>query len=197
MAYPNTVVLQLPVPDTAGVPTDYQDRLGNDQALSASHVVIDQFAAGMTGSACYTIWAIATGSATDFQGLGGLNNILGLEFNRSQDRVIQEVVAYHIASGSGGVTTVDVLVQQGATQPANFSTVFKSANNADKLALSSSAGNFGIARQAAFVSGSNMVWPKGTLLQAKILTTAGGTGLNAETGLTVQIFWKPSGSYGA
>lgn len=200
MPYPNTSVLQLGVPDEASAPkTSYVDTLTNDQLLSGSLVAVDQFAAAMTGSACFTVFCPQTGSVLDLS-IGGTDQaagIMGTEFNPLQDRVITNVVGWSSASGSNpaGVVRVDVLVQQGAVQPANFSSIF--SNNTFKLAISGSSAN-GPVSTKTFVSGTNMVWPKGTLLQAKADATNGlGAGLSAMRGVTVQIFWKPSGSYGA
>jgi hypothetical protein len=154
----------------------------------------------MTGSACFTIFAPITGSVMDIspggtdQGAG----ILGMEYNRVGNRVLLEAVAYVSATGSNpnGVARVDIQVQQGPVQPANFSTVF--LGNATKLAVSGSSGLSPIkASGASFVSGTNTIWPAGTLLLAKVDLASGiQAGLGAMRGLVVQLFWKPTGSYG-
>lgn len=195
MSYPNTPVLDLQVTDTAAdSPLDYSSRVNDDQQLSSSLAAIDTFAGNVTGSMGFTMFMLS-GSVSDMLGDSG---IIGSEYNRLCDRVIQEVIAWATTSGSGGVTTIDVLVQQGSVQPANFSTIYL-GNNVYRPAVSSSLGNFGMSKTGAsnFVSGSNMVWKKGSLLQAKLLTVAGAAGVSGQKNLTVQIFWKPSGSYGA
>jgi hypothetical protein len=160
--------------------------------ISGAFEAIDQFVGQVTGSAYFTAFILNTGSAADLQTSVGAG-FVGAEYNRSQDRIITEVVAWAQNSGSGGVSTVDVLVQQGQVFPANFGSIF--TNNALRPAVSSSLGNFGISKSSTFVSGSNMVWKAGTLLQAKLLTAAVGTGVNAQNGLTVQVYWKPSSSW--
>ena len=198
MSYTPTTVLQLQVPDEASAPRNsYPDQLTNDQQLSSSLVAVDQFAANVTAS-MFTTFCPTTGSVLDLN-IGGTDQgagFIGAEYNRSQDRSILEVIGFTSASGSNpvGVVRVDVQVQQGATQPANYSSIFSA--NAMKLAVSGSHAN-GPATARTFVSGTDMVWRKGTVLKAVADATSGvQAGLSAMRGLTVQVFWKPSGSYG-
>ena len=125
--------------------------------------------------------------------------VMGMAYNKLQDRVITDVVGFTAASGSAptGVVRVDVQVQQGAAQPANYSTIFLS--NPVKLAVSGSAANGPVSvGSTTFVSGSNMVWPKGTCLKVGADQTANvQAGLSAMRGLTVQVCWRQSGSYGS
>ncbi len=199
MSYPNTTVMQLPVPDKASSPVNsYVDRVSDDQLLSSSLVILDQFSAVVTGT-LFSTFCPTTGSVLDLNIATNDNGagFVGTEYNRSSDRVILEVVGFTSTSGSNpaGVVRCDVQVQQGAVQPANFSSIF--SNNAFKLAVSGSAANGPVVART-FVSGSNMVWPKGTLLKVVADATNGlQAGLNAMRGLSVQVFWKPSGSYGA
>lgn len=197
MPYPNTTTLQLQVPDRAAVPSnDYAGEVGLDQALSSSLVLVDEAVARHTGS-CVTTFMPTTGSVLDL--IGGTDmgsGIMGVEYNRGCDRVILEVIGLAHASGSNpaGKAEVDIEVQQGVVQPANFSSIF--TNVAFKLAHSGSHG-LGPSRASTFVSGSNMVWRAGSCLRAVIDATSGlGAGLSAMRGLTVQVFWKPSGSLG-
>ncbi len=64
-------------------------------------------------------------------------------------------------------------------------------------ALSSSNGNYAIAHvgQSAMVSGSNTVWPAGSLMKCLFTTAAGAIGGSAQKGITVQVYWSPSGSF--
>lgn len=194
MSYPNTSVLQLPVPDTAAEqPMSYQGRLANDQALSGALVNLDDNAARVSGS-FYSLFSMS-GAVIDVMGSDGGAGVLGVEYTRTP-RIIQEVVAWAAASGSGVlVTRLDVQVQQGPA-PANFSSIY--SNNAFKPAISSSLGNYGVSRTATFVSGAGaMPWPANTLLKVSVDAAHAGAGLNAQRHITCQVFWKPSGSYGA
>lgn len=200
MSYPNTPVLGLQVPDTAGDGLGYGDRLGDDQQLSSSLTAIDTFAGNMTGSACFTMFCPASGSVMDLSpgGTDAAAGVLGVEYNRSCDRVIQEVVAFVAASGSNpaAVARVDVGIQQGTTFPANFGSIF--TNAVFKPVISGSTGAYTPAKASTFVSGTNTVWRAGTLLKANVDLASGiAAGLGAMRGLTVQVFWKPTGSYGA
>lgn len=149
---------------------------------------VNEWAGDVTGS--LSVLFVTSGSATEK--LGAMAGELGSAYARV-DHVIREVVCWAAASGSGGVSRVDVDVQQGPA--GNFSSIF--SDNAFKPALSSSLGNYGLARGATFVSGSNMRWPAGTLIRAQLETAAGAGGLSAQSGICVQVFYTPSGSYGA
>lgn len=202
MSYPVSKVLGLQIPDTAAVPPDYSDKVANDQALSSSIANLDLFGGLMTGSS-YSIFGPSSGSLADL--LAGANNDgFGAEYTRT-DRVIQEVVAWVANTGSGGVTTVDVQIQQGSVQPANFSSIF--TNNSLRPVISGGLGGAQASltigpsgSSKTFVSGSNMVWAAGSLMRVLMTTAAGQVGASPSraTGLTVQVFWKPSASfYGA
>lgn len=172
----------------------YGAELDLETSININRLNTDQFAAFATGS-MYSLFQISGSTSDNLGDAGGL----GAEYNRACDRVIQEVVAFAATSGSGGVSTIDVLVQQGVG--GNFSSIFGPlggpTNNAMRVALSSSAGNYGLAKsgQSNMVSGSNMVWPKGTLLKCQLVTAAGAAGVSGQKGLIVQVFWSPSGSY--
>lgn len=200
MPYQNTPVLQLQIPDTTDTPpTSFVDKLADDQQLSSSLQAIDTWAAAVTGSGFFSMFCPVTGSVLDFNISNGDagSGFIGGEYNRSIDRIIQEVVGFTSASGSNpaAVIRVDIQIQQGTVQPANFSSIF--SNNAFKLAVSGSNQN-SPAKTSTFVSGSTMVWPRGTVLRAVADASSGvAAGLGAMRGLTVQVFWKPSGSYGA
>ena len=149
---------------------------------------VNEFAGLVTGS--FSLTFKTSGSSA---GLLGQNaGVIGAAYTR-EDNVIREVVAWAASSGSGGVTRIDVDIQQGVA--GNFSSIF--SNSAFKPAVSSSLGNYGIARSASFVSGSDMVWRAGTLIRAQLETAAGVEAASAQSGLTVQVFYTPSGSYGA
>lgn len=165
-----------------------------ENVLNGNRTTLDQFAA-YTTSSLYSLFQISGSTSDNLGDAGGL----GAEYNRSQDRVIQEVIAFAATSGSGGVSTIDVQVQQGPG--GNFASIFGPLggppNNAMRVALSASLGNYGIARsgQSNMVSGSNMLWPRGTLLKCQLTTAAGAAGVSGQKGLIVQVFWTPSGSY--
>ena len=142
----------------------YHERAAFDAAGDSTLGKIDAFAGKVTGS--FQTHFAAPGSGSNATVL--LNSILPLGYLGSAfspiDRVITEVLAWAATSGSGGVTRVDVQVQQGSTQPANFSSIF--SNNAYKPALSSSLGNFYRVSATTFVSGTNMVWAASSSLIA-------------------------------
>ena len=186
----NTPVLNLEVVDfSEHGSTSYANRVEDENVVNGNQSKLDAFSGLITGSQV-TRFTISTGSVSDQLGDQG---VVGAEFNRSSDRVILEVVAFAASSGSGGVTRVDVQIQQGTVMPANLSSIF--SNNAFKPAVSSSLGNFGPARSSTFVSGSDMVWRAGTVLAAVLDTAAGAPGPSGQKGLVVDVFWKPSGSY--
>lgn len=149
---------------------------------------INEFAADLTGS-MVTRFSVS-GAIVDRLSDAGF---IGASFTNT-DRVITEVIAYAGTSGSGGVTRIDVQIQQGSVQPANFSSIF--SNNAYKPALSSSIGNLIPVSGSTFVSGSNMLWRARSMLKVIADTAAGATGLSGQDNVTVEVFWKPSGSYG-
>jgi len=186
-------VLGLTRVDLGEGPWTYQKAVDVENALNRERDLIDAMTGFLTAS-CYTMFQISGSAADNLGDAGGL----GAEYNRVTDRVIQEVVAFAATSGSGGVSTIDIQIQQGPG--GNFSSIFGpggSSNNVFKSALSSSLGNYGISKVSNlnFVSGSNMVWPKGTLLRAVLTTAAGTSGVGGQKGLIVQVFWSPSGSF--
>lgn len=164
-----------------------------ENSLNSGRQSLDQFAANTTSS-LYSLFQVSGSTSDNLGDAGGM----GAEFNRSQDRVIQEIVAFAATSGSGGVTTIDVQVQ-GTAGAAAFTSIFGPvggpANAAMRVALSSSLGNYGIARSNGFTSGSNTVWPKGSIMRCLLTTAAGAAGISGQKGLIIQVFWAPSGSY--
>lgn len=164
--------------------------------ISGALEQIDQFAGTMTGSAFYSTFCPVTGSVIDMSPGGSHQaaGVMGLEYNRQSDRVVTEVVLMAAASGSNpaGVVRVDVQIQNAAND-SRYSSIF--SNNAFKPAFSGSTG-FGLALASTFVSGSNQVWKKGTVMKV-IADLQGGiqTGLGAMSGLQAMVYWKPSASY--
>ncbi len=187
-----TPILGLESPNLESVPPHYTRDLDSDRCHGNNTAAVDKFAGGVTSSFYSLFWV-----SSSFDGPVGGD--VGSEYTRS-DRVIQQVVAYAAGSGSGGVTTIDVQVQQGPVAPSNFSSIFGTnggaANAAMKVALSASLGNYGVASSSLFVSGSNMLWPAGTIIKT-VFSTAAGAPLATSTqkGITIQVFWKPSGTY--
>lgn len=181
-----TPVLQLQNTQLAdGDPRSYPFKLDFDTNLFGAHTALDLHAGNMTGS-CYTLFTLGSGTISP---AGSVGKDIGAEYTRT-NRVLQEVVAFATNSGSGGVTRIDVQVQDSG---GTFNSIF--SNNAFKPALSSSLGNYGVAKSATFLTSS---WGAGKIIKASLDTAAGdATAANAQTGLTVMVFWKPSGSYGA
>mgnify|MGYP001567576845 CR=1 FL=1 len=177
MSYPNTTVLQLPVPDKASTPVNsFVDRVADDQLLSSSLVAIDQFASAVTGSMSSVVFV--SGNLAPFK-----TQVVYAEIANTP-RVISQVVAFAQNSGSGGVTSVDVELSSSA---AGFQTIF--ANAAARAKVSSSLGNYGIARSAAPVTAS---WNAGALMRVVLYSDT-----IDQASLSVNVMWKPSGSYGA
>lgn len=183
----NTPVIDLELEDTITNPPHYTVNLERDRVDTANGSKIDTWAGHV--SASFSTILEQSGSASDLLGNGAY---IGAAYT-PVDRVIKEIVCWAHTSGSAGVSRIDVKVQQGPA--GNFSTIF--SNNAFKPALSSSLGNFGLAKSSTFVSGSNMVWPAGTLIQAIFDTAAGTAGLNGQKNVTVDIRWVPSASFGS
>lgn len=177
MSYTPTNVLQLQVPDEASAPRNsYPDQLSNDQQLSSSLVALDQFAASVTGSMSSVVFV--SGNLAPFK-----TQVVYAEIANTP-RVISHVVAFAQNSGSGGVTSVDVELSSSA---AGFQTIF--ANDAARAKVSSSLGNYGIARSAAPVTAS---WNAGALMRVVLYSDTVD-----QASLSVNVMWKPSGSYGA
>jgi len=170
----------------------YEGELALESQLNSHRDKIDLWA-GFTTASFYSLFQVSGSTSDNLGDAGGV----GAEFNPTCDRVIQEVVAFAATSGSGGVTTIDCLVQQGVG--GNFSSIFGPlggpSNAAMRVALSSSLGNYGIATSHGFVSGTNMVWPRGTILKTQLTTAAGAAGPNGQKGLIIQVRWTPSGSF--
>ncbi len=191
----NSPVLGLPRLEVASNDIrQYNVDVDLENALNDGRQTLDQFAANTTAS-LYSLFQISGSTSDNLGDAGGV----GAEFNRSNDRILQEVVAFAVTSGSGGVTTIDVQVQNpgGGTFSSIFGPLGGPANAAMQVALSSSLGNYGLARsgQTKMVSGSNMVWPKGTSMKGVLTTAAGAAGGSGQKGLIIQVFWAPSGSY--
>lgn len=178
-----TPVINLEPQNVLAVPPHPTRDLEMDRVDNANHDKLDAWAGQVSGS-FETVFNMSSGSATENL---SANIFLGAAYAPT-DRVIKEVVCWAHTSGSGGVTQIDV--QVGLT---NFASIF--TNTAFKPALSSSLGNFGLAKSSTFTSGSNTRWIAGTLIRAKLDTAAGAAGLSGQNGVTVCIRWVPSGSF--
>ncbi len=191
-----TSVLQLTGSELQNLNQQYfWERADHDAKLDSTLAAIDSWAGKVTASFETHFYSPQSGSNANIL----LNSVLPAGYLGSAfspiNRVITEVIAWAATSGSGGVTRLDVQIQQGATQPANFSSIF--SNNAFKPALSSSLGNFYRVSCSTFVSGANMVWTASSSLKVILDTAAGdATGINGQHNINVVIKWKPSGSYG-
>ncbi len=192
----NTPVLQLTSSDWGALNEPfYPERSLEDTKQLANNTAIDAFAGKVTGSFCskFSLHHSGVNSAMNMTH-ALLPGYIGSEYSPN-NRVIMEVVAWAAKSGSGGVSRVDVQIQQGSTQPANFASIF--SNNAFKPAVSASLGDFGRVSCTTFVSGTNMVWGASSSLKVVQDTAAGAEALlSGQYGLTVEVLWKPSGSYG-
>jgi hypothetical protein len=183
-------IFQVDALSQASGPDRFEERVDQDRILNDLRDKLDLWAGKVTGSFCSKFER--SGSAASL--LADTAQIFGSEYAR-EDRLVTEVVCFAARSGSGGVTRFDVQVQQvpGAT---NFASLF--SNNVFKPALSSSLGNYGVAKASTFTSGTTSPWRKGTVLKVVLDTAAGEANmLDGQDGLVCQVFWKPSGSYGA
>lgn len=186
----NTPNLNLTPPQSPDGPKNYVDQTEDYNNKVANQNKLDALVGHLSASSV-TKFAMA-GSGSALAALNGeLSGVLGGAYSRD-NRVIKEVVAWAIQSGSGGVSRVDVQVQ-GTPGAAAFTSIF--SNNAFKPAISASLGNYGLAKASTFNSGSNMVWPAGSLLRVKLDTAAGAdTTEGGQAGVTVEVFWAPSAS---
>jgi hypothetical protein len=150
---------------------------------------------GMLTASCYCDFV----ASSSFDGIAGGSDVYA-EHNPGPNRIIQEVVCYAGQSGSGGVTTVDCQVQ-GTPGSTTFTSIFGPlggpANAAMRVALSASAGNYGLAKsgQTLMTSGSNTIWPAGSLLKILFTTAAGAVGGSAMKNIVTYVRWSPSGSW--
>jgi hypothetical protein len=186
-----TPVLQLTSSDWQSQNENYYIERSLEDARNLSSLQqIDDFAGDVTASFSTQVsTALSGANVSQIVTNSILGGYLGSAY-AAQDRVIKEVVAWAAKSGSGGVTRIDVQIQNGS-----FASIF--SNNAFKPAVSSSLGDYGASKSTTFVSGSNMVWRAGTMIKILADTAAGdATALNGQYGLNVAVFWKPSGSYG-
>lgn len=175
---PGSPVLDLEPLDTASGPMNYPKRVEHDAIHNGNLDAIDDFAGDVTAS-----------FSTTFNSSGVLSTLLTSDVGSAYaefDRVITGVKAWHATAGSSGVTTVNVLRQQDGVGGALVSIY---SNAAFFPAVSQSLGAYGVA-SGGTISGT--LWKKGTVLVSRI-TTAGV----ASADLTVQINWKPSGTYGS
>jgi hypothetical protein len=188
---PTTPNLQLSSTDLAAPgfdPRAYTARLDADTNLDASLSKVDVFAGSLTGS-LVSVFSLGSSSVSDFLASSTpVTGVMGAEYTRVP-MIFQEIVAFAAQSGSGGVTRIDVRVPDSN---GTFNSIF--GNNAFKLALSSSAGNYGVARASTFRTSS---WSAYTVAQVVVETAAGAAGGGSgQYGLFVHVFAKPSGSYG-
>lgn len=173
-----TFTLNLEPANSAGEPYTYPNRVEDDRIENANATSVDAFAGKLTSSFCSTFFVSGTSTAN-------LGMDIGAEYSPI-NKVITEVLAFCPVSGSGGVTTIDVQRQQDGVGTA-FVSIF--SNAAFRPALSSSLGNYGIARSSTI---SGTLWPAGTILKASFTTAA-----TLQRDVTVVVTWKPSASYGA
>ena len=103
-------------------------------------------------------------------------------------RVITGVSCFAELSGSGGVTTVDVLMQDAGGV---FNSIF-SGSNTQRPAVSASIGNYVVVSKTSFLTSS---WPAGQILRANLLNAAGDATTGAQKGLSCIVYWRPSGSF--
>lgn len=150
-----------------------------------SERVLNGWRDALTGSLCETFQI--SGSISDNIGL----YIGGPRYNDGCDKIITSVTVQCLNSGSGGVTRIDVRKTNGSSLSADKS-IF--SNAVFKAILSSSAGDFGVGRTTTFVAASAS-WLRGETIACPVEAAAGAAGVSAQTGVTVRVWWKPSGSF--
>lgn len=180
----NFPVLDLERPDTTSEPPHYNVRVESDRIMSASFEKLDKFAGHTSASFHETFYVsgalsnhLGTGTGSDGGEFYG-----GLAYAQA-DRIITNVVAFQRMSGSGGVTTVNVLT---GSKNNTFVSIF--SDLALKPRCSASDGDFFVSSAKTFV---NEKWPAGYLLGVALDSVVDGPAAD----LTVQVYWKPSASY--
>lgn len=183
----NTPVLNLETADTTSAPPHYTVRVEDDRIENANKDKVDAFCGHVSASFCETFYV--SGSIAGHLGSGSGSLVAGSEFYGGlryapRSRIITEIIAYQRMSGSNGVTVVNALT---GSKNNVFGSIF--SNLVFKPTLSASAGDFTVGSTKTF---SDNRWPAGKMLGVALdsVTAAGAD-------LTVQVFWKPSASYGA
>lgn len=170
------LVINLESQNTAATPMSYDNRLEEDRVDNANADKVGAYIGNTTASFSTRFFVSGTVS----------NNLTTVLASYSPiNRILTEVVAFSAQSGSGGVTRFDVQRQEDGVGGA-FRTVF--SNNVYKPILSASAGTFTPVSTKTF---SGSLWPAGTLL--KVLLDSAAV---LQSDVTLEVFWRPSASYG-
>lgn len=188
----NSHVLALSASDLAGLPTHYTARLDDDNRENYNRDAIDAFAGHLTASFCEVFHV--SGALANHLGQGSVHGgeyYGGLRYNASGPRHIVKVLAFTSMTGSGGVTTVDV--QKGTGRPTSNESLF--SDLVFKVNLSASDGNS--AAESSTFAASSQSWAAGEFLGVCLDEVAAGSGVNEPQDLVVQVYWKPSASYGS
>lgn len=192
----NTPILGLERPDLTVYPLDsYPAKVEAERILSGSVDKLDSWAGMVSSSFVETFFVSSSlanghvGTATGSIPLSSPGFYGGLRYAPT-DRIITNVVAWQRMSGSGGITTVNVLTGSSAGN-LTFGSIFP--NDAAKANVSAALGDFKVVSTNQFGSRE---WLAGRLLGIQLDAVTGGT-LAVNHDLTVQVFWKPSASYAA
>lgn len=177
---PGSPVLDLEPVDVATQGLAYTERLDLDNTINGNFDAVDAFSGQLTAS-----------YSTTFKTSGVMSTLLTSDIGSAYadyNRVIVGVKAWAANSGSGGVTRINVLRQQDGVGGALVSIY---SNNAFKCALSGGSAH---ASYKVFSGGtmSGTLWPAGTVLVVRPETAA-----DLMSDVTVQVNWKPSGTYGS
>lgn len=162
------------------VPGGYPERVEIDRVANQNKTSIDRLVGQVTSS--FSTNVNVSGNIADHIG-----QPLAAAFTRAP-RIITQVVAFASTSGSGGVTELDVQI---SASNGGFISIF--GNAAQRANISSSLGDYGLARSA--VTGA--LWPANARMRVVAISAAGAAGVaaSAQNNVTVEVFWKPSGSY--
>lgn len=179
----NTPILNLEEVNSAGVPAHYTRDLEDDRVENGNIDKIDDWAGSVSGAFCETFFVSGALASHVGEPYGGIR------FNSGGPKTIVRVNAIQANSGSGGVTRVDVRKAPNGSFPAVSYSLF--SNNVFKAILSASAGRYTAAQTTTFAAGSSSWDPGQTLTVWPDSVTDGPS-----SDLTVQVWWRPSASYG-
>lgn len=179
----NTFTLNLENQDTATTSPQYDNRLEEDRLTNANASKIDAWVGKATGSfqtMFYVSGALSTllGNAQPYGGIAVAE----------EDRVITQVSLVMAVTGTAGVTTFDVLLQENIGNTPT--TIFRTDAVRPHRSASQDATNlWDVSYSRTFLTSS---WGKGKALIAHVKEA----GTAASTAALI-IHWKPSASYGS
>jgi hypothetical protein len=155
----------------------YPDRVDEQNILNADMQAVDAFAGQVTGSFASSFFVHGNLTSGSFAG-----EVVHAEY-APVARVIKEVVAFARDNGDALVTSVDVQLSSSA----GWASIYSNASFRPNVSASIGAG--GIARSSAQ---STSAWNAGQVMRVVLQSVA-----TDQKDLSVNVIWKPSGSYSA